>query len=71
MTQFARALLFFNATLCPINPLLQIWDHKFLGNREICHMFTKNNTRGSKMNGCGSFAGKLGKFLRKSVKILD
>ncbi len=34
-------------------------------------MFTKNNTIGSKMNDCGSFAGKLGKFLRKSVKILD
>ncbi len=24
-------------------------------------MFTKNNTRGGKMNGCGSLAGKMGK----------
>ena len=52
---FCEGVVIFQRHLYLTNPLLQIWDHKFLGNREICHMFTKNNTIGSKMNGCEWF----------------
>jgi hypothetical protein len=61
MAHFAKVLLFFNTIFVKPTHFYKLWDHKFLGNREICHMFTKSNTRGGKMNGCGSMAGKMSK----------